>query len=186
MQSCLLCFSEARCLNLSLCPVPLWAGTMGCNGSTRGSLNESQQQGTDGWGSREDVFVFLGTFFAMGVCIMCLFMCFSCRKRNKWSAKRSVPRPAAIRLVFCGQFPVYSRCDDVGFGVGGQYGHHLAFCRSVWRWHERPLFCLTPRFIHCGPNHSHNRGVGCQWVTKALLFTRAPLWDTCNLHLQSE
>lgn len=50
MQSCLLSCSEARCLNLSLCPIPQWVGTMGCNGSTRGLLNALEQQGRNGWG----------------------------------------------------------------------------------------------------------------------------------------
>lgn len=39
MQSCLLSYSEARCLNLPPWPLPQFSGTMECNSSTRGSLN---------------------------------------------------------------------------------------------------------------------------------------------------
>lgn len=89
MQSCLLSFSEARCLNLSLCPIPQWAGTMRCNGSTRGLLNALQQQGRNGWGDGGCACL-LRDFLHPG-CMqhVCLFLCFAAAGSDVTSGPRS-------------------------------------------------------------------------------------------------
>lgn len=101
MQSCLLSFSEARCLSLSLCPIPQQAGTIGCNSSTRGLLNALQQQGRNGWGDGGCACLFRDFLHTGCMQHVCLFLCVSAAGRDVTggtlsSLERLIRRPTAV------------------------------------------------------------------------------------------
>lgn len=114
MQSCLLSFCYARCLNLSLCPIPPWSRTKGCNGNTRGLLTISRRGmgGDTGWDCSE-------ASFSLGVCRLCAYFLFflfrNCSEKivshHKWLIFEQL---SCLLLKW-----QYSNCWLFGFSLGG-------------------------------------------------------------------
>lgn len=120
MQSCLLSFCYARCLNLSLCPIPQCTRTMGCNGSTRGLLNISRR---GMGGDTEDVAVrVLPSVWAYAAYVLVSLFC-KCRKKRHITSD-----------LFSNNFPVYCRNDNTGI---------VAFLPFISRMWTKQSCCLA-------------------------------------------